>query len=114
MATCRQSKEVWKFHKSDNHLGQISCGDRVICDFGGGTKWEQWEGDPPSEEDLRLILAAPQLFAALKESTEALEGEANNLYGEELDSSAERLLTVAMLNRALMAMISGEVTSYVE
>ena len=61
----------WVFHHNgDNHhigaiLGNGGEGD-AVCDFGDGTDYYPTEGTAPEKHDLALILAAPDLYAALE------------------------------------------------
>lgn len=61
----------WKFvidEKDDDDMGSIvGDGDVRICYFGNGSTYHPNEGSDPNNDNLNLILAAPELLEALQD-----------------------------------------------
>lgn len=63
----------WKWEQApseewgDEPQGRIVDADgKLVCDFGDGRQYYPTEGTPPDGMNRRLILAAPEMFDALK------------------------------------------------
>lgn len=58
----------WTWDDGEGHdMGYIRDAEgQPVCDFGNQRSYYPSEGNPPEREDRALILAAPDLLAALK------------------------------------------------
>lgn len=54
----------WEDGEEFNNMPHLMAGEAVVCHFGDDTRYYPTEGTPPSDEDKRLIAAAPELLAS--------------------------------------------------
>ena len=70
MSNATHTPAPWTFVPSkgpeDDMGGLMNADGEWICWFGDSTHYYPTEGEPPSEEDARLIVAAPDLLAVLQ------------------------------------------------
>lgn len=78
MSELQHTPGPWHFTEEDvqkeEHPRLVNAAGEQVCDFGCWTQYYPNDGTPPSEPDMRLISAAPDLLKALKQCWNAIGG----------------------------------------
>lgn len=96
----------WKFiidRDDDCDNGRISDKDGFdVCSFGNSEQYYPTDGEAPSDSDMALILASPDLLSALQSLVEIYDNDGSRLYTTETKQRALDKAKVA-IDKALNA-----------